>query len=62
MEENAKVYRERAEHARLGARETRNPEFRAVFERLAQSYEEMARAAEWLDPARSLQNGEANAR
>ena len=48
--ENAKVYRERAEQARLGAREATRADFRAVFERLAESYEEMARNAEWLEP------------
>ena len=37
-------------HARLGAREATKPEFRAVFERLAASYEAMARDAEWLAP------------
>jgi len=53
MEENtesAKVYRERAEHARLGAKEATRDDFRAIFERLAESYEEMARNAEWLEP------------
>jgi hypothetical protein len=50
MEENAKVYRERAAQARLGAREATRDDFRAVFERLAESYEEMARNAEWLEP------------
>ena len=50
-EEDAKIYRERAAQARLGAKEATRPEFRAVFERLAQSYEEMARNAEWLGPS-----------
>jgi len=50
MEENARVYRERAEQARLGAKEATRPDFRAVFERLAASYDEMARNAEWLEP------------
>ena len=49
-EEDAKVYRERAVQARLGAKEATRPEFRAVFERLAESYEQMARSAEWLGP------------
>jgi hypothetical protein len=49
-EEDAKTYRERAMHARLGAKEATKPEFRAVFERLAESYEAMARDAEWLAP------------
>ncbi len=48
MEEDARVYRERAVQARLGAKEAVRPDFRAVFERLAESYEEMARNAEWL--------------
>jgi hypothetical protein len=47
---DAKTYRERAIQARLGAKESRKPEFRAVFERLAESYEELARKAEWLEP------------
>jgi hypothetical protein len=50
-EEDAKVYRERAMHARLGAKEATRPEFRVVFERLAESYEAMARDAEWIAPA-----------
>jgi hypothetical protein len=50
MEENARVYRERAAQARLGAKEATRADFRAVFERLAESYEEMARNAEWLEP------------
>ena len=48
--ESAKVYRERAEQARLGAKEATRADFRAVFERLAASYDEMARNAEWLEP------------
>jgi hypothetical protein len=50
MEEDAKTYRERAMHARLGAKEATRPEFRLAFERLAESYEAMARDAEWLSP------------
>lgn len=50
MEEDAKTYRERAMHARLGAKEATRPEFRIAFERLAESYEAMARDAEWLSP------------
>lgn len=50
MGEDAKIYRERAMHARLGAKEATKPEFRAVFERLAESYEAMARDVEWLKP------------
>jgi len=48
--ESSKVYRERAEQARLGAKEATRADFKAVFERLAESYEEMARNAEWLEP------------
>ena len=51
IEEDARVYRERAVQARLGAKEAIRPDFRAVFERLAELYEEMARNAEWLRPA-----------
>lgn len=50
MEDDAKTYRERAVQARLGAKEATRAEFRAVFERLAESYEAKARNAEWLDP------------
>jgi hypothetical protein len=50
MDEDAKTYRERAMHARLGAKEATKPEFRLAFERLAESYEAMARDAEWLSP------------
>jgi hypothetical protein len=50
MEENSKVYRERAEQARLGAKEATREDFRLIFERLAASYDEMARNAEWLEP------------
>jgi hypothetical protein len=57
-EDDAKVYRERAMHARLGAKEATRPEFRAVFERLAASYEAMARDAEWLSPERGQRPAE----
>ena len=50
-EEDARVYRERAEQARLGAKEATRADFRAVFERLAKSYDEMARNAEWARPS-----------
>src|SRR5262249_35855346 len=50
VEENAKVYRERAEQARLGAKEATRADFKAVFERLAASCDERARNAEWLEP------------
>ena len=39
--------------ARLGAKEATRPDFRAVFERLAESYEEMARNADWLRTAKA---------
>jgi hypothetical protein len=51
--EDARVYRERAAQARLGAKEAVRPDFRAVFERLAESYEQMARNAEWLPAAKA---------
>jgi hypothetical protein len=54
--EKAKVYRERAMQARLGAKEATRDDFRAVFERLAASYEEMARNAEWLEPIERAMN------
>jgi len=50
VREDARVYRERAEQARLGAKEASRADFRAVFERLAESYDEKARNAEWLEP------------
>jgi hypothetical protein len=46
MEEDSKTYREYAVQARLGAREATRPDFKAVFERLAESYEAKARDAE----------------
>jgi hypothetical protein len=55
--ENAKVYRERAEQARLGAKEATRADFRAVFERLAESYDEMAKNAEWLEPIERRMRG-----
>jgi hypothetical protein len=58
--DNVKIYRERAMHARLGAKEATKPEFRAVFERLAESYEAMARDAEW--PAPPAPEGQPNER
>jgi hypothetical protein len=62
MEESAKVYRERAEHARLGAKEATRADFKAIFERLAESYEEMARNAEWLEPIEHRMNERRSAR
>ena len=49
-ESDARVFRERAAQARLGAKEATRADFRAVFERLAASYDERARNAEWLKP------------
>jgi hypothetical protein len=44
--DDAETYRGRANHARLGAREASTPAHRAIFERLAQSYERLAQEAE----------------
>jgi hypothetical protein len=51
MSEDAKTYRERAHHARLGAREAITPQHRQVFQKLAASYEAMAMSAERPDRA-----------
>jgi hypothetical protein len=51
MSEDAKTYRERAQHARLGAKEARTAQHREIFESLAISYESMALAAEWAESA-----------
>jgi hypothetical protein len=48
-EENAEVYRGRAEQARLAAKAASDPRDRRIFENLAASYEELARTREWLD-------------
>jgi hypothetical protein len=48
-EEDAEVYRGRAEQARLAAKEAVHPADRRIFENLAASYEELARTREWLD-------------
>jgi hypothetical protein len=45
--EDAKTYRERAMHARLGARESTTLAHRRVFETLADSYDKLARDMEW---------------
>ena len=42
MGEDAKTFRERALHARLGAKEARTAQHREIFESLAISYESMA--------------------
>jgi len=47
MNEDAKIYRERAHHARLGAKEAITPQHRLTFQKLAASYEAMAMTAEW---------------
>jgi len=49
MDEDSRTYRERAMHARLGAKEARTAEHRLIFERLAQSYDQLARDSEWLE-------------
>ena len=51
VSEDAKTYRERAAHARLGAREAKTAAHREIFESLAISYESMALAAEWAESA-----------
>ena len=51
MGEDAKTFRERAQHARLGAKEARTAQHREIFESLAISYESMALAAEWAENA-----------
>jgi hypothetical protein len=51
MSEDAKTYRGRAAHARLGAREATTVTHREIFESLAISYESMALAAEWTEGA-----------
>jgi hypothetical protein len=43
MTEDAKTYLGRAYHARMGAKEATRAAHRAVFERLAVSYEKLAR-------------------
>jgi hypothetical protein len=48
-EENAEVYRGRAEQARLAAKGAVDPRDRRIFEKLAASYEELARTTEWLE-------------
>ena len=49
IEENAEVFRGRAEQARLAARKAVDPQDRRIFEKLAASYEELARTTEWLE-------------
>ena len=40
------IYRGRAYHARMGAKEASSPDIRAIFERLAASYDALADEAE----------------
>ena len=53
MEEDSKTYRERAMHARLGAKEATTTQHRLIFERLAESYDKLAHDTEWLEGAAS---------
>ena len=66
MEEDSKTYRERAMHARLGAKEAATTQHRLIFERLAESYDKLAHDTEWLEGTASLMNasrsGNADAR
>jgi hypothetical protein len=49
--ETAELYRGRAYHARMGAREASSDNIRAIFERLAASYDELAaKVARLEDP------------
>jgi hypothetical protein len=52
MIESAETYRGRAEQARLAARSLTNPQHRALFERLARSYETLATDLDWLAGAK----------
>ena len=56
MEEDSKTYRERAMHARLGAKEATTTEHRLIFERLAESYDKLAQETEWLEGTASMMN------
>jgi hypothetical protein len=56
MEEDSKTYRERAMHARLGAKEATTTQHRVIFERLAASYDKLAHDAEWLEGTAALMN------
>jgi hypothetical protein len=44
----AEVFRGRAQQARLAAKDAVNARYREIFEDLAESYEQLARDAEWL--------------
>jgi hypothetical protein len=56
MEEDSKTYRERAMHARLGAKEATTAEHRLIFGRLAESYDKLAQETEWLEGTASMMN------
>jgi hypothetical protein len=56
MEEDSKTFRERAMHARLGAKEATTTQHRLIFERLADSYDKLAHDTEWLEDTASLMN------
>jgi hypothetical protein len=56
VKEDSKTYRERAMHARLGAKEATTTEHRLIFERLAESYDKLALETEWLEGTASLMN------
>lgn len=53
MRDDAKTYRERAYHARMGAKEATESEHRAAFEKVAASYEAMALHAERRESGKS---------
>jgi len=58
MEEDSKTYRERAMHARLGAKEATTTEHRQIFERLAESYDKLAHETEWLEGTAALMHAD----
>ena len=60
MEEDSKTYRERAMHARLGAKEAATTQHRLIFERLAESYDKLAHDTEWLEGTASLMHAAQN--
>ena len=60
MEEDSKTYRERAMHARLGAKEATTTQHRLIFERLAESYDKLAHDTEWLEGTASLMHTRQN--
>jgi hypothetical protein len=60
MEEDSKTYRERAMHARLGAKEATTTQHRLIFERLAESYDKLAHDTEWLEGTAARMNAPQN--